>query len=605
VSTAERPNDTVYRSPIWRRHVLVLSLLVVMAIVAFGATEMVVSYGESRAHIDELQQARAREVAQTLDVALENVQRHLEAVSALPWSVKGWLTMEERREEYARLLRVVPSIESVAFVDSAGSERLVVSRRERDKMDRTTATPSGSASPPTGAAVKTYGQVEYQDDYDPYLVLDLRYSEAGGLGSTRVRLALRALARDLSETLTLPGAEAYVVDRKDIIVLHRDPSVMLERRVATPATRDASSTAWLRRAGVPDLLRSVQPLKRLDWRVVVERPFVQAMEPVWDTLARTAAFMLGGIVLACAAAAPLAHRLTRPIRELAKAAQRVGEGNFQARVPIESEDELAVLADGFNTMAQRVQESHTHLEQRVADKTRDLELANRHKSEFLANMSHELRTPLNAIIGFSEVLAEQMFGKLNAKQMEYATDIHGSGQHLLSLINDILDLSKIEAGRLDLESSEFDVRAAIANASTLVRERVQRQGLRLKVDVGPEVTTWRADARRFKQILVNLLSNAVKFTPMGGQVTVCAAIHDDRLRVEVSDTGVGIAESDMPLLFEPFRQVGPSDRGKAEGTGLGLSLVRSLIELHRGTLTVHSQVGEGSTFTFELPRGEA
>ncbi len=216
-------------------------------------------------------------------------------------------------------------------------------------------------------------------------------------------------------------------------------------------------------------------------------------------------------------------------------------------------------------------------------------------------MSHELRTPLNAIIGFSEVLADEMFGSLNAKQMEYARDIHGSGHHLLSLINDILDLSKIEAGKLDLELAEFDVGGAIANAATLVRERRLRNRLTLNIDLAPEVGTWLADPRRFKQILVNLLSNAVKFTPAGGVITLDARVVEGGLRVAVSDTGIGIAADDLARVFEPFRQVGDDSGRKAEGTGLGLSLVRLLVELHGGAVGVASRLGAGSTFQFTLP----
>jgi signal transduction histidine kinase len=220
-------------------------------------------------------------------------------------------------------------------------------------------------------------------------------------------------------------------------------------------------------------------------------------------------------------------------------------------------------------------------------------------------MSHELRTPLNAIIGFSEALTEEMFGALNDKQMEYARDIHGSGQHLLSLINDILDLSKIEAGRLEPESSEFSVASAVTNATILVRERCQRQGVTLVTAVDDDVGDWYADERRFKQILVNLLSNAVKFTPGGGMIMVKARVVDDRLEVTVSDTGIGIAESDAAMIFEPFVQVGKDGTSKGEGTGLGLSLVRRLVQLHGGDVHVESRLGEGARFTFWLPRGKA
>jgi signal transduction histidine kinase len=215
-------------------------------------------------------------------------------------------------------------------------------------------------------------------------------------------------------------------------------------------------------------------------------------------------------------------------------------------------------------------------------------------------MSHELRTPLNAIIGFSEVLAEGMFGEINEKQTEYLRDILESGEHLLSLINDILDLSKIEAGRMELEPMDFDLPSAVENALILVRERASRRGVTLERTIDERVGMIRADERKVKQVLLNLLSNALKFTPEGGRIDVRAAVTDGMAEISVVDTGIGIAPEDQNAVFEEFRQVGTAAK-KVEGTGLGLALSRKFIELHGGRIWVKSQVGAGSTFTFTLP----
>ena len=195
-------------------------------------------------------------------------------------------------------------------------------------------------------------------------------------------------------------------------------------------------------------------------------------------------------------------------------------------------------------------------------------------------MSHELRTPLNAIIGFSEVLQEKLFGELNEKQAEYTTDILTSGQHLLSLINEILDLSKVEAGRMELELAPFDLPLAIENARTFVRERAIKHGIRLDVDVDDRLGEYVGDERKIKQILLNLLSNAVKFTPEGGRMTITANKTDNGAEISVSDTGIGIALEDQPKIFEEFRQVGSDSTHKTEGTGLGLTLAKKFVELH-------------------------
>ena len=236
----------------------------------------------------------------------------------------------------------------------------------------------------------------------------------------------------------------------------------------------------------------------------------------------------------------------------------------------------------------------------IEAKSRLLEKASQHKSEFLANMSHELRTPLNAIIGFSEVLSERLFGEINEKQAEYVRDILESGKHLLSLINEILDLSKIEAGRMDLEAIEFDLPSAIENTLILVMERAQRRAITLLRDVDEHLGVICADERKVKQVLLNLLSNALKFTPEGGQINVRATVHGGQAEISVTDTGPGIAPDDQEAVFEEFRQLGTAAT-KAGGTGLGLAISRKFIELHGGKIWVTSRMGTGSTFSFTLP----
>ena len=271
----------------------------------------------------------------------------------------------------------------------------------------------------------------------------------------------------------------------------------------------------------------------------------------------------------------------------------------RAQPGLMSDKQLALLQTFADQAVIAIQ--NVRLVREIEDKNRQLEIASKHKSEFLANMSHELRTPLNAIIGFSEVLSERMFGELNEKQAEYADDIHTSGKHLLSLINDILDLAKVEAGRMELNLSDYNLPAAIDNAMTLVRERALRHGLSLAAEIDPAVGDLRGDERKVKQIMLNLLSNAVKFTPEGGKITVLARHVDGFAEIAVRDTGVGIAPEDQAAVFEEFKQVGTDVTKKGEGTGLGLALTQRFVELHGGRLWLESVVGQGSTFTFTLP----
>jgi signal transduction histidine kinase len=266
----------------------------------------------------------------------------------------------------------------------------------------------------------------------------------------------------------------------------------------------------------------------------------------------------------------------------------------------EFEPEVVNLLQTFATQS-ALAIQNARLFREIEDKSRQIEAANRHKSEFLANMSHELRTPLNAIIGFSEVLQERLFGELNAKQAEYTDDILTSGRHLLSLINEILDLSKVEAGRMELELATFDLPLTIDNARTFVRERATKHGITLDVDIDERLGDFNGDERKIKQILLNLLSNAVKFTPEGGRIGIHARQTNGAIEISVTDTGIGIPPEDQATIFEEFRQVGGDYAHKKEGTGLGLTLAKKFVELHGGKIWVASEVGKGSTFTFTLP----
>jgi signal transduction histidine kinase len=301
-------------------------------------------------------------------------------------------------------------------------------------------------------------------------------------------------------------------------------------------------------------------------------------------------FAIGSIGLALGLGYAMSWSLVEPVTRMDARLREIAAGDFSRHVTVRNRDELGTLAANLNRMSDELG--------RLYDQ---LEAANRHKSEFLANMSHELRTPLNAIIGFSDVLLERTFGEVNAKQEQYVSIILTSGRHLLSLINDILDLSKIEAGRMELELGPFDLAFAIENTITLVRDRAARHSLTLGMEAEPGLGEFVGDERKFKQILLNLLSNAVKFTPDGGRIGVRAVRADGAVEISVIDTGVGIAPEDQEAIFEEFRQVGTDYVRKREGTGLGLALTRKFIELHGGKIGVVSEPGKGSTFTFTLP----
>jgi signal transduction histidine kinase len=297
----------------------------------------------------------------------------------------------------------------------------------------------------------------------------------------------------------------------------------------------------------------------------------------------------GALVLALLSGLILSWSLTGPIQRIDDRLAAVASGDFSGRVEVDNRDELGALGANVNRMNEQLRRLYT-----------ELEAASQHKSEFLANMSHELRTPLNAIIGFSQVLRDEMVGPVNEKQSEYLDDIISSGNHLLSLINDVLDLSKVEAGQVELDVHPFSLREALERGVVMVRERATEGDVRVGFTADPEVDVVDGDERRIKQVIFNLLSNAVKFTPAGGEVDVSATRVNGEVRVSVVDTGPGIAPEDHERIFEEFRQT-ETGVEQHEGTGLGLALAKRFVELHGGRIWLESEVGQGSTFTFALP----
>jgi len=308
----------------------------------------------------------------------------------------------------------------------------------------------------------------------------------------------------------------------------------------------------------------------------------------------------------------------KPARELALAKEhgrfedegwrlRKDGSRFWANVVITALYDRQGILRGFSKVSRDITE-RKRIEQALHEKNIELQNAAESKNRFLANMSHELRTPLNGIIGFAEFLADGKPGQLNPKQKEYLDDILSSGRHLLQLINDVLDLAKVEANKMDLHPEKFSLAKAIEGVCAVAKPIAQNKAIEIGIEVAPELGDVVLDQQKFKQVLYNLVSNAIKFTDDGGQVEVRATPHDERLfKLTVRDTGIGIRAEDLSRLFTEFEQLESGTSRRYEGTGLGLALTRKIVELQGGTIGVESEVGRGSTFSVILPRegGEA
>ena len=778
------------RGKLFRKYVVLFLLVVTGELLASGLIELYFSYLENKEALVAIQKEKAQAAAQNIGGFVRGIEQQLGWVTQ-PQLASGAAAVEQRRFDFIRLQRQVQAITEVSLLDSTGREQLRISRLAMDVAGSRADFSNDPRFKEARAGRVYYGPVYFRKESEPYMTLAVAGSGQDG-GVIAVDVNLKFIWDVVSQIKIGRAGQAFVVDGQGALIAHPDISLVLQKTnlsgldhvkaaLGGPASAPAQvSTAHNFRG--EQVLTANATIRPLGWTVFVEQPLGEALEPVRASATRTSLLLLLGMALSVVASLFLARRMVRPIRALQAGAERVGAGELGERIDVRTGDELQALAEQFNSMAARLQESYANLEQKVDARTRDLtealetqtatahilrvisssptnlqpvfdaitesavrlsgsmygaavrvedglvhyvgaygqsadvlaeirrhyprrldeegpalralrerrvvqtqdyeteadipswvreasrrhgfrsglwvpmlrgdeaigallvtrsepgpfldkqvellrtfadqaviaienvrlfqelrekteqlEIADRHKSEFLANMSHELRTPLNAIIGFSEVLLERMFGELNDKQQEYLEDVLSSGRHLLSLINDILDLSKIEAGRMELDLGQFDLPLALDNALTLVKERAARHGIGVTLEVGAGVGSMVGDERKFKQVLLNLLSNAVKFTPEGGRVVVRAERADHTVEVSVADTGIGIAAEDQEAIFEEFRQVGTDYARKREGTGLGLALARRFVELHGGRIWVKSAEGQGSTFTFTLP----
>ncbi len=794
VESAPTTGRVKRRGKLFQKYVVLFVAVVTGALLANGLVEVYFSYVENKAALVALQQEKAQAAAARIETFVREIERQLGWVTQ-PKLASGSAAVEQRRLDYLRLLRQVLPITEVSLLDNTGREQLRLSRLAMDVVGSQTDLSRDPRFTEAKAGRFYYGPVYFRKESEPYMTLAVA-SPGPAAGVTVAEVNLKFIWDVVSQIRIGSAGKAFVVDGQGTLIAHPDISLVLQKTsladleqvkaaLAGPPAPGQSPPPRVdtaRDARGQQVLTAHSTIVPLRWTVFVEQPLEEAFEPLRASVSRTALLLVLGIAFSIVASMFLARRMVTPIRALQAGAERVGAGDLGERIEVRTGDELQALADQFNSMAARLQESYANLEHKVESRTRDLsealeqqtataeilraisssptdtqpvfdaiarrsvrlcdalccavfqvrggllhfaahfnfpeeglaamrqdypaavdgpfyaartlrdravthvpdtdtdpegspetralarrvgfrsllevpmlrgadaigviavarraagpfsskeieilrtfgdqaviaienarlfqelrekteqlEIANRHKSEFLANMSHELRTPLNAIIGFSEVLLARMFGELNDKQDEYLQDVLSSGRHLLSLINDILDLSKIEAGRMELELVAFNLPLALDNALTLVRERATSHGIRLELAVGEGIGDLVGDERKIKQILLNLLSNAVKFTPEGGRVGVRAERANGAVEVSVSDTGIGIAPEDQEAIFEEFRQVGTDYARKREGTGLGLTLARKFVELHGGTVWVKSQVGKGSTFTFALP----
>jgi len=600
------------KGKLFRKYAVLFVTLVTGALLANGLIEIYFSYQENKTALAHIQREKALAAALKIEQFTSKIELQISWIA--PWGPPG---VSPDTNEYLRLLRQDPAITEIRYIDSAGKEQLHVSRLGMDREKSGVDFSHNPAFLEARRGKTWFSPVYYRKGSEPYM----RIAMAGPRKRSGVTVAdvnLKFVWEVVNQIKVGKAGGAYVVDSEGNLIAHTNISLVLKKtdlsslpqvaaareRPLNPGQEEVSVARDLQGRQV---LTTYAPISPLSWFIFLEQPLAEAFMPLYASIFRTALFVLAGIVLSILAGLILARRMVTPIRALRDGAARIGAGDFGHRMDVHTGDELESLGKEFNQMTTRLQESYTHLEEKVKARTIDLsdafqqlEIANKHKSEFLANMSHELRTPLNAILGYTELIVDKIYGDVPDKIQEILVRVGENGRHLLSLINDVLDLSKIEAGRLTLSLNDYSMQDLVQTVITSVESLGAEKNLVLKTEVPSDLATGRGDEQRIAQVFLNLVGNAIKFTDEG-EVSIEVAISNSSFLISVADTGPGLSEDDQQGIFEEFHQVDGSSTREKGGTGLGLSIARRIVEMHGGSIWVESTLGKGSTFWFTLP----
>ncbi len=780
------------RGTLFRKYLLVLIAFIGGMLIVRGMIELHKSYQDNKTAALSLQREKAAAAAFRIENFIRQIEWQVEWASQ-PIFMPQEQAAEQRRLNFLWLLRQVPSVAEISYLDGTGREQLRLSRLGLDEVG---SRKDYSADPKFLLAMRDriyFSPVYFLKQSEPYMTLALKWQGQGAAVSV-AELNLKLVWDVVSQIKIGQKAYAYVVDADGTLIAHTDISLVLQKTDLSQSPQVREAIASLKKTGEDaaesgmgrdlhgDLvLAGSAPIALLGWSVLVEQPVSEAFAPLYDSIVGWLIILLIGLCMSVAASFFLVRKIVQPIQALHAGAARIGSGALDHRIEVRTGDELELLADEFNGMTARLQESYANLEQKVEDRTRELtdalkqlkalwevgqavsstlnlgtvlqtivtravelsgtaggvvyeydeakqefhpqviyrmeeelinalqaqpirlgeaaigracvcrapfqvpdiqndqdfgathvrpilvrlgyrsllalpllreeriagglvvwrrepggfspeavnllqtfatqsvlsienarlfreveqkrielEIAGKHKSQFLANMSHELRTPLNAILGYTELILDNIYGDVSDKVREVMSRLETSGRHLLALINDVLDLSKIEAGQLTLSLNEYSMQDVVQTVFTGVEALADEKGLALKTTVVPGLPTGSGDERRLNQVLLNLVGNAIKFTETGAVDIEVKALDNDFL-VVVSDTGPGIAPSDQARIFEEFHQVDNTSTRKKSGTGLGLSISKRIVEMHGGRIWVDSTPGKGSIFSFTIP----
>lgn len=613
------------RGRLVRHYFLVSVILISGGLLTSGLVEVYFRYQENWEHLALLQQGVAEGAAFKIQQYIQEIELTMK-IATRGQEIAPEGTFSEHQLELEQLLVVAPPItEAVAF-DAKGIQRAAVSRLRpvlpQIKWDPLT--PQAFKQVKQGKSY--FGPAYFPRGSEPYMTIATPIERFAGsiIGILRAEIDLKYVWEVISDIHVGKAGRAYLVTRSGDLIAHPDISLVLQKRNLAQLDQVKAAFQLIPGVSKPKALvtRNLQGQKvfssyavihGLGWIVFTEQPVEEFYGPLYASILRTSSLLLVGFGMALLASLLVARRVIGPLNALREGAERTGSGDLDYRVDLKTGDEFEVVAEEFNKMTRSLKELYTELEHKVEERTRALTISNekldeasRHKSEFLARVNHELRTPVSAIIGFARLVLRRTEGEISQLQRENLQELLDNAQHLLKLINSLLDLAKIEAGRMEIRVEPVDIDEVIQGALSTVRPMLRQDHVRLHCEIAPGIPTLNTDGDKLRQILLNLLGNAAKFTEEG-EIKVSASQRDESLRLVVSDTGIGMEKGELNQIFEEFHQGDMSIPGKYGGTGLGLAIVRKFVNLLGGAISVDSEMGRGSTFTVVLPldRGES
>jgi len=607
------------RGRLLHHYFLISVLSIAGALIASGLLEIYFRYQESMEQLAFQQREAATVATLKIQTFIHDIETAMKAATKQQ-GTDGQRNPADYEFELKKLFYLAPAITEASVIALDGIAMAHISRSRAFSVDTDRNLSRSLAFQKALQGQSYFGPVYFVRESEPYITVALPVERYAGkvAGALLAEVNLKYVWEVIAAIKQGRAGYAYAVTRAGDLIAHPDMSRVLQHRKV--AQLDQVKAAFAPNSGVAEskavvatslsgarTFSSYALIPMLDWAVIVEQPLGEAYEPLYASMLRTSSLLLGGLVLALLASFFFARRVLGPLELLRKGTERIGGGDLGFRLSIKTADEIEALADEFNKMAEHLGEARENLERKVAERTKaltsvneKLEEANNHKSQFLANVNHELRTPLSAIMSYGELILKETAGQISQVQKENLEDLLKNADRLLALIDSLLNIAQIEAGKFEINVEPLDLEEIIRRAISVSEIKLRDKPVKVFRHVAADARMVNGDREKLTAIILNLIDNAAKFTERG-QIAISAERYDGALRLTVSDTGIGIAEQDLSSIFEEFRRGRTATGTKYRGTGLGLAIVKRLVGLLGGTIETTSEVNIGSSFTVTLP----